>query len=175
MLNIRLSRVGKRNYAQYKIVVAEKTAPIKGKFVEQLGSYDPHSKQIIVKKDRIKHWLSQGAGCSETMHNLLVEHKIIEENKRILTLKAKKSTDNKTEESVSTKDNKGGKKDENNDDGEVKKTEDAKENKDKSVDEKKSEEDAKNTSDNNDAKQLKKQEKNEKDSDKHNEKREEQN
>ncbi len=44
MLVIRFSRVGKRNHAQYKVVVAEKSAPIKGRFVEQVGSYNPHLK-----------------------------------------------------------------------------------------------------------------------------------
>ena len=97
MLNIRLSRVGKRNYAQYKVVVAEKSAPIKGKFVEQLGSYDPHTKELKVKEDRVKHWISQGAGCSETVHNLLVDNKIIEGKKISLTFKAKKNEETESE------------------------------------------------------------------------------
>lgn len=91
MLIIRLSRVGKRNYAQYKIVVAEKTAPVKGKFVEQVGSYDPHSKKAVLKEDRIKHWLSNGAACSDTVYNLLVGNKIIDGEKRSVPMKAKKS------------------------------------------------------------------------------------
>ncbi len=91
MLNIRLSRVGKRNHAQYKLVVAEKTAPIKGKFVEQLGSYDPHTKELVSKDERIKYWISKGAGCSETVHNLLIKKGIIEGKKIKLTLKSKKS------------------------------------------------------------------------------------
>ncbi len=91
MLNIRFSRVGKRNHAQYKLVVAEKTAPIKGKFVEQLGSYDPHTKELIVKNERVKYWISQGAGCSTTVHNLLVKKGIIEGEKIKLTFKPKKS------------------------------------------------------------------------------------
>jgi small subunit ribosomal protein S16 len=93
MLNIRLSRVGKRNYAQYKIVVAEKTSPVKGKFVEQLGSYDPHTKEVIVKEDRVKYWIGNGAGCSDTVYNLLVENKVIEGEKRKLALKSKKKDD----------------------------------------------------------------------------------
>jgi small subunit ribosomal protein S16 len=93
MLNIRLSRIGKRNYAQYKIVVAEKTSPVKGKFVEQLGSYDPHTKEVIVKEDRVKYWIGNGAGCSDTVYNLLVENKVIEGEKRKLALKSKKKDD----------------------------------------------------------------------------------
>lgn len=103
MLNIRLSRVGKRNHAQYKLVVAEKTAPIKGKFVEQLGSYDPHTKELIVKNERVKYWISQGAGCSTTVHNLLVKKGVIEGEKIKLTFKSKKE-----EEEVDNKKDDGG-------------------------------------------------------------------
>ncbi len=90
MLNIRLSRVGKRNHAQYKIVVAEKSAPVKGRFVEQVGSYDPHSKQIVLKKERVEHWLSQGVACSDTVYNLLVKEGVISGPKRKVFLKKKK-------------------------------------------------------------------------------------
>ena len=103
MLNIRLSRVGKRNHAQYKLVVAEKTAPIKGKFVEQLGSYDPHTKELIVKNERVKYWISQGAGCSTTVHNLLVKKGVIEGEKIKLTFKSKKSEEGEGEKSDNEK------------------------------------------------------------------------
>ncbi len=107
MLNIRLSRVGKRNHAQYKLVVAEKTAPIKGKFVEQLGSYDPHTKELIVKNERVKHWISQGAGCSTTVHNLLVKKGVIEGEKIKLTFKSKKGEEGEGEKSDNEKQNEG--------------------------------------------------------------------
>lgn len=82
MLIIRLSRVGKRNYPQFKIVVAEKSAPVKGRFVEQLGSYDPHKKIVTVDSARAKHWISQGAACSDTAWNLLISQGVIEGEKR---------------------------------------------------------------------------------------------
>ncbi len=109
MLNIRLSRVGKRNHAQYKLVVAEKTAPIKGKFVEQLGSYDPHTKELVAKDERIKYWISKGAGCSETVHNLLIKKGIIKGEKIKLTLKSKENEKDAEEKSDDKKqsENKG--------------------------------------------------------------------
>ena len=97
MLKIRLSRVGKKGYAQYRIIVAEKTAPIKGKFVEQIGSYNPHTKDILVKEGRVEHWISQGATCSDTVYNLLVENNIIKGDKKFLTLKKKKGEEEKLE------------------------------------------------------------------------------
>jgi len=91
MLRIRLSRVGKRNHPQYKVVVAEKTSPVKGKFVEQLGSYDPHTKRLLVKEERVTYWLEHGADCSRTVHNLLIKNDIIKGEKIKLSFPEKKT------------------------------------------------------------------------------------
>jgi len=63
MLRIRLSRSGRRHTPTYRIVVAEHTAPIKGKHVEVLGYLDRSKKIEPIKIDgeRYKYWLSQGA------------------------------------------------------------------------------------------------------------------
>lgn len=82
MLVIRYRRVGKRNHAQFKIVVAEKSFSVKGKFIETLGSHDPHSKETILKEDRIRHWIGVGAQCSDSVHNLLVSRGLIKSKKR---------------------------------------------------------------------------------------------
>ena len=89
MLIIRYRRVGKRNHAQFKIVVAEKSFPIKGKFVEALGSYDPHNKETVLKEDRIKYWLGIGAQCSDSVHNLFVTKGLIKGEKRKINIKEK--------------------------------------------------------------------------------------
>ena len=63
----------------YKIVVTEKTrSPKSGKFIEQLGSYNPLTKEKQINAERIKYWISKGAQPSDTVHNLLVRNKIIE-------------------------------------------------------------------------------------------------
>ncbi len=77
MLVIRLQRVGKKNQPSYRIVLAERTAPIKGKFIEILGNYNPRLKTKAFEKDRILHWLSKGVKASPTVHNLLVAEQII--------------------------------------------------------------------------------------------------
>lgn len=82
MLIIRFSRVGKRNHAQYRIVLTEKTSPVKGKFVELLGSYDPHQKQAVLKEDRIKYWLENGVQCSDSVFNLFVAKELLKGEKR---------------------------------------------------------------------------------------------
>lgn len=78
MLRIRLSRGGKTNNPVYKVVVAERQRPVKGKFVESLGIYNPLSKYMQVDVDRVKYWISVGAQPTDTMHNLLVKNNIIE-------------------------------------------------------------------------------------------------
>lgn len=100
MLIIRLSRVGKRNHAQYKIVLAEKTYPVKGKFNEILGSYDPHLKKIVLKNERVKYWLDKGAACSDTVYNLLISQGVIEGKKRAVKLPIKSQSEASIEESA---------------------------------------------------------------------------
>lgn len=77
MLKIRLQRVGKKNSPSYRVVLAEHTAPPQGKFQEILGFYNPRKKQKGFKKDRIEHWLSKGAQLSPTVHNLLIDEKVL--------------------------------------------------------------------------------------------------
>lgn len=78
MLIIRLTRRGKRNDPSFRIVVSERLNPIKGKFFEQLGHYNPKLKTKNLDKERILYWLRVGAACSPTVHNLLVGEGIIQ-------------------------------------------------------------------------------------------------
>jgi small subunit ribosomal protein S16 len=97
MLIIRYRRAGKRNNPHYKIVVAEKSSPIKGKFVELLGSYNPHNKEVSLKENKIREWIRKGAQCSDSVHNLLVSKGIIKDAKRTI------NTPNPAEESEESK------------------------------------------------------------------------
>lgn len=90
MLTIRLARIGKRNKAQFQIVLQEHTVAPGGKHVEILGGYDPHSKKEVLKTERIKYWVSQGAQVSDTAHNLFVSKGVLAGEKRKVKLPAKK-------------------------------------------------------------------------------------
>lgn len=82
MLMIRLQRVGRKNYAEFRIVVTEKTRAAKSSnYKELLGHYNPHVDSVTVNAERVLHWISQGAQVSDTVHNLLVSQKIIEGKK----------------------------------------------------------------------------------------------
>jgi len=82
MLVIRLFRVGKKNQPSFKIVVTDKRKPPRaGRYIEEVGFWNPQSKEKVLKKDRILYWLSVGAKPSPTVFNLLVSEKIIEGKK----------------------------------------------------------------------------------------------
>ena len=89
MLKIRLQRIGKRGKAYFRIVVLEHTTKPQGEYLELLGAYNPHQKELKAKKDRIEYWISKGAQISPTVNNLLVNNKILERPK-MQSWKAKK-------------------------------------------------------------------------------------
>lgn len=80
MLKIRLQRVGRKHEPKFRVVLTDsKNGPKSGKYLEVLGSYDSRNdhKKEEINEERIKYWMSQGAKLSETMHNLLVDLKVI--------------------------------------------------------------------------------------------------
>lgn len=92
MLRMRLQRRGKKNYATYRVVVAERGAPVKGRTVADVGHYNPHTDVFNVAADKVARWLSQGVKPSATVHNLLVEHKVIK-GEKVTSWKPKRKTE----------------------------------------------------------------------------------
>lgn len=89
MLMIRLQRTGRKHEPVFRVVVTDsKTGPKSGKHIEILGSYDARKKdRAIIDADRAKHWISQGAQVSDTVHNVLVDQGIVEGKKNALPKK----------------------------------------------------------------------------------------
>jgi len=87
MIVIRLTRVGKRKQPTYRLVVQEKHRDPWGKAFEIVGHYNPRStpKTVVLKEERIKEWLAKGAQPSPTVHNLLVNAKVIAAGKQRVT------------------------------------------------------------------------------------------
>jgi small subunit ribosomal protein S16 len=82
MLKIRLQRTGRINQPSYRIIVTEHArSPKTGNFVEELGTYNPHSKAHTLNDERVKYWMSVGAQPSATMHNMLVRLGIVKGKK----------------------------------------------------------------------------------------------
>ena len=83
MLKIRLQRIGGKNDAAFRLVVTDsKNSSQSGKFLEILGSHTPKADTVILKNDRILHWIKNGAQVSPTVHNMLIKHKVIEGKKK---------------------------------------------------------------------------------------------
>lgn len=83
MLTIRLQRAGKKNKADYRVVLAEKTAASQKKFTEVLGSYNPHTKALNIRNpERLNYWVDeQHVELSATVRNLFVSNNLIKGDK----------------------------------------------------------------------------------------------
>lgn len=77
-VRIRLSRSGAKHAPFHKIVIADQRAPRDGRFIERVGSYNPllpqdDANRVVLKADRIQHWLSKGAQPTERVARLLAK------------------------------------------------------------------------------------------------------
>jgi len=72
-VRIRMKRVGAKNAPFFRIVVADGRSPRDGRFIEELGTYQPRRKgrNFTLDLDRIKYWLSKGAQPSETVASFI--------------------------------------------------------------------------------------------------------
>ena len=72
-VKIRLSRHGAKKRPYYRIVVADARTPRDGRFLEQVGTYDPRTPEAALKLDQAKvdGWIKQGAQPTQTVRNLI--------------------------------------------------------------------------------------------------------
>jgi small subunit ribosomal protein S16 len=70
---IRLSRHGAKKHPFYRIVVADSRFPRDGRYIEQLGTYDPapNPAKVTVKLEKLESWLSKGAKPTDTVAHVL--------------------------------------------------------------------------------------------------------
>ncbi len=76
---MRLKRMGTRQKPFYRIVVADSRSPRDGRFIEQIGTYDPKldPPAVTVDREKAELWLSRGAQPSDTVRALLVKQGIL--------------------------------------------------------------------------------------------------
>jgi len=96
MLTIRLRRIGKKGQPTFRVVIAEHTAPIQGKFIADLGFYNPHTKKVSLESKTVLDWLNKGARPSNTIAKLLESLKI--KHASIVVVKRSKKAKKKTVE-----------------------------------------------------------------------------
>ena len=73
MVKIRLARHGSKKHPVYRIVVANSEAPRDGRYIEQVGLYDPSTEPVTVqlKSDKLQAWLAKGAQPTATVAQLI--------------------------------------------------------------------------------------------------------
>ena len=74
MVKIRLRRMGAKKAPYYRIVVADSRFPRDGRFIEELGTYDPAAEgefKLKVDMERAKYWIANGAQPTDTVRGLL--------------------------------------------------------------------------------------------------------
>lgn len=76
MLKLKLARIGKKNYATYKVVVMEQRSKRNGQYLDLIGTYNPHQKINPIKLDskKLAHWLKVGAQPTITVKRLIKSH-----------------------------------------------------------------------------------------------------
>ena len=81
-VKLRLKRMGAKKSPFYRIVAADSRMPRDGRFIEQLGTYDPRQNpaKVSLKKEEILKWLGNGAQPSDTVKNILSKEGVMKKH-----------------------------------------------------------------------------------------------
>lgn len=76
MVKVRLARAGAKKRPYYHIVVTDKEKPRDGRFIEQIGTYDPSRpiEEASVNQERLDYWVGVGAELSDRVRDVVKEH-----------------------------------------------------------------------------------------------------
>ena len=77
MLKLRLKRTGRKRSPSYRLVIIENTSRRDGRPIEEVGYYDPITKNYKFDSEKIKKWLTYGVQPTETVSSLLKKAEII--------------------------------------------------------------------------------------------------
>ena len=81
MIKLRLKRMGKMGAPFYRIVAADSRSPRDGRFIEQIGTYNPTKaeEKVTLDKELAKKWLSNGAQPTDTVRSILSHEGVLKE------------------------------------------------------------------------------------------------
>lgn len=102
MLVIRLARTGRKKHASYRLVAADSRRAARGKYIEQLGHYNPHTKEFKFEKPAVEEFIKKGAQPSATVVSLLLKEKVSLPDWAKANLKVRKRAPKKKAESSPT-------------------------------------------------------------------------
>ena len=79
-VKIRLRRTGAKKAPTYRVIVADSRSPRDGRFIEEIGHYNPRTEpvEIVINEEKAKVWLKNGAQPTETVKALLKKSSIID-------------------------------------------------------------------------------------------------
>lgn len=77
-VKMRLKRIGAKKKPFYRIVVADARAPRDGRFIEELGYYNPLTKELKLDNEKANGWIAKGVQPTETVRSLLKKNGAIE-------------------------------------------------------------------------------------------------
>ncbi|MBQ7332944.1 MAG: 30S ribosomal protein S16 [Clostridia bacterium] len=77
-VKMRLRRMGAKKAPTYRVIVADSRSPRDGRFIEELGHFDPRSNELKIDAEKAKKWISNGAQPTETVKALLKKSNIID-------------------------------------------------------------------------------------------------
>lgn len=77
-VKIRFKRMGAKKNPFYRVVVADSRSPRDGRFIEEIGNYNPATKEFNVDAEAAKKWIGNGAQPSDTVRALLKKNGIID-------------------------------------------------------------------------------------------------
>ncbi len=93
MLAIKLSRTGKKSYPYFRLVVVDKLKDPWGRVLENVGNYNPRTKEAQLEVERIKFYLEKGAQPTTTIYNLFISQGILSGHKKRVSSLTKKRKD----------------------------------------------------------------------------------
>jgi small subunit ribosomal protein S16 len=76
-VKIRLKRIGAKKDPFYRIVVADSRSPRDGRFIEEIGNYDPMTKKLVVDGEKALVWIKNGAQPTDTVRSLLKKNGVL--------------------------------------------------------------------------------------------------
>lgn len=76
-VKLRLKRIGAKKDPFYRIVVADSRSPRDGRFIEEIGNYDPMTKKLVVDGEKALTWIKNGAQPTDTVRSLLKKNGVL--------------------------------------------------------------------------------------------------
>ncbi|WP_444542273.1 30S ribosomal protein S16 [Candidatus Mycoplasma mahonii] len=80
MVKIRLKRIGSKFNAFYRIIAADARAPRDGRFIEEIGYHNPHTKETFINSELRVKWEKEGAIATETVQNIFKKYDKMSKN-----------------------------------------------------------------------------------------------